>query len=56
VIDLMHLGNARVIGCWQVDDVVIDPGPSSSVETLLAALGDERPLAALLERAAPVRR
>jgi glyoxylase-like metal-dependent hydrolase (beta-lactamase superfamily II) len=48
VIDLMHLGNARVIGCWQVDDVVIDPGPSSSVETLLAALGDERPRAVLL--------
>jgi glyoxylase-like metal-dependent hydrolase (beta-lactamase superfamily II) len=48
VIDLMHLGNARVIGCWQVDDVLIDPGPGSCVETLLAALGDERPAAVLL--------
>jgi glyoxylase-like metal-dependent hydrolase (beta-lactamase superfamily II) len=48
VIDLMHLGNARVIGCWQVDDVLIDPGPSSCLDTLLGALGDERPRAVLL--------
>ncbi len=48
VIDLMHLGNARVIGCWQVDDVLVDPGPSSCLETLLEALGDERPRAVLL--------
>lgn len=44
----MHLGRARVIGCWQVDDVLIDPGPSSCLETLTAALGDERPRALLL--------
>ncbi|HET8978836.1 MAG TPA: MBL fold metallo-hydrolase [Solirubrobacteraceae bacterium] len=48
VIDLMHLGRARVIGCWQVGDVLIDPGPSSCLPTLLAALGDERPAALLL--------
>jgi glyoxylase-like metal-dependent hydrolase (beta-lactamase superfamily II) len=48
VIDLMHLGRARVIGCWQVGDVLIDPGPSSCLPTLLAALGDERPSALLL--------
>ena len=48
VIDLMHLGNARVIGCWQVDDVLIDPGPSSCLPTLLDALGDWRPSALLL--------
>jgi glyoxylase-like metal-dependent hydrolase (beta-lactamase superfamily II) len=48
VIDLMHLGHARVIGCWQVDDVLVDPGPSSCLETLLEALGDERPRALLL--------
>jgi glyoxylase-like metal-dependent hydrolase (beta-lactamase superfamily II) len=36
----MHMGNARVIGCWVVDDVLIDPGPSSCIETLLAGLGD----------------
>ncbi len=48
VIDLMHLGRARVIGAWQVDDVLIDPGPSSTLPTLLEALGDERPNALLL--------
>ena len=25
---LMHLGRERVIGCWQVGDVLIDPGPT----------------------------
>ena len=44
----MHLGRARVIGCWQVDDVLIDPGPSSCLPTLLEALGDDRPSALLL--------
>jgi glyoxylase-like metal-dependent hydrolase (beta-lactamase superfamily II) len=48
VIDLMHLGRARVIGCWQVGDVLIDPGPSSCLPVLLDALGDERPSALLL--------
>ena len=48
VIDLMHLDRARVIGCWQVDDVLVDPGPTSCLPTLLDALGDERPAALLL--------
>ncbi|MDQ6804693.1 MAG: MBL fold metallo-hydrolase, partial [Actinomycetota bacterium] len=48
LIDLMHLGRDRVIGCWQVGDVLVDPGPASCVDTLLAALGDERPRALLL--------
>lgn len=48
VIDLMHLGNARVIGCWQVGDVLIDPGPGSTLPTLLQELGDDRPQALLL--------
>jgi glyoxylase-like metal-dependent hydrolase (beta-lactamase superfamily II) len=48
VIDLMHLGRERVIGCWQVGDVLIDPGPSSCLETLLAGLGEARPRAILL--------
>jgi glyoxylase-like metal-dependent hydrolase (beta-lactamase superfamily II) len=48
VIDLMHLGRARVIGCWQVEDVLIDPGPTSCLPALLDALGDERPSALLL--------
>jgi glyoxylase-like metal-dependent hydrolase (beta-lactamase superfamily II) len=48
VIDVMHLGHERVIGCWQVGDVLIDPGPTSCLPTLLQALGDERPRALLL--------
>jgi len=47
-IDCLHLGHERVICCWQVGDVLIDPGPTSCVDTLLAALGDERPRALLL--------
>jgi glyoxylase-like metal-dependent hydrolase (beta-lactamase superfamily II)/cell division septum initiation protein DivIVA len=48
VIDLHHLGRERVIGCWQVDGVLIDPGPASCLDALLEALGDERPHALLL--------
>jgi glyoxylase-like metal-dependent hydrolase (beta-lactamase superfamily II) len=48
VIELMHLGRERVIGCWEVDNVLIDPGPSSCLPTLLEALGDQRPRALLL--------
>jgi glyoxylase-like metal-dependent hydrolase (beta-lactamase superfamily II)/cell division septum initiation protein DivIVA len=48
VIDLMHLGRERVIGCWQVEDVLVDPGPASCLMTLLDALGDVRPRALLL--------
>jgi glyoxylase-like metal-dependent hydrolase (beta-lactamase superfamily II) len=48
LIDLMHLGRERVIGCWQVGDVLIDPGPGSCLPTLLEALGDARPKALLL--------
>lgn len=47
-IDLMHLGRPRVICCWQVGDVLVDPGPGSCLDTLLEALGDERPRALLL--------
>lgn len=48
VIDVEHLGRPHVIGCWQVDGALVDPGPESSLETLLAALGEERPGALLL--------
>jgi glyoxylase-like metal-dependent hydrolase (beta-lactamase superfamily II) len=48
VIDVMHLGRERVIGCWQVGEVLIDPGPGSCLDTLLAALGDAQPRALLL--------
>lgn len=48
VIDVMHLGRPHVIGCWEVDGVLVDPGPESSLPTLLEALGDARPRALLL--------
>ena len=48
LIDVMHLGRPRVIGAWLVDDVVIDPGPTSVSSSLLAGLGDQRPRALLL--------
>jgi glyoxylase-like metal-dependent hydrolase (beta-lactamase superfamily II) len=43
-----HLDTPSVICSWQVDDVLVDPGPESSVDTLLDALGDEQPRALLL--------
>jgi glyoxylase-like metal-dependent hydrolase (beta-lactamase superfamily II) len=46
--DVRHLGRERVIGCWEVDGVLIDPGPSSSLENLIAALGGKAPRALLL--------
>jgi glyoxylase-like metal-dependent hydrolase (beta-lactamase superfamily II) len=48
VIDVEHLGRPHVIGCWEVDGLLVDPGPESSLPALLAALGDERPRALLL--------
>jgi glyoxylase-like metal-dependent hydrolase (beta-lactamase superfamily II) len=48
LIDVKHLGLDRVIGSWLVNGVLIDPGPESSVETLLEGLGEERPRALLL--------
>jgi len=47
-IDCRHLGDARVICCWQVGEVLIDPGPTSTVATLLEALDGWRPRALLL--------
>ncbi len=48
VIDVEHLGREHVIGCWQVGEALVDPGPESSMQTLLTALGEERPRALLL--------
>ncbi|HEX2096658.1 MAG TPA: MBL fold metallo-hydrolase [Solirubrobacterales bacterium] len=41
VIDVEHLGRPHVIGCWQVDEALVDPGPESSMDALVAALGGE---------------
>ena len=48
-LDVRFQGLERVIGCWRVGDVLVDPGPESSVATLLDALGEDfRPRALLL--------
>jgi glyoxylase-like metal-dependent hydrolase (beta-lactamase superfamily II) len=47
-IDVRHLGTPRVICCFQIDDAIVDPGPGSTVATLLEALGDEPPARILL--------
>jgi glyoxylase-like metal-dependent hydrolase (beta-lactamase superfamily II) len=47
LIDLMHLGRDRVIGAYELDGLIVDPGPSSCLETLLEGLEGE-PRALLL--------
>jgi glyoxylase-like metal-dependent hydrolase (beta-lactamase superfamily II) len=48
VIDVHHLGRRHVIGCWEIDGALVDPGPEVSLPTLLEALDDERPRAIVL--------
>jgi glyoxylase-like metal-dependent hydrolase (beta-lactamase superfamily II) len=48
VIDVEHLGRPHVIGCWEVDGALVDPGPESSLSTLLEKTGGEKPRALLL--------
>ncbi len=47
-IDLRHMGNDKVICCWELDGILVDPGPQSTEDTLLEALGDLEPRAVLL--------
>jgi len=47
LIDLMHLGRDRVIGAYEIDGLIVDPGPSTALEALLAGLSAE-PRALLL--------
>jgi glyoxylase-like metal-dependent hydrolase (beta-lactamase superfamily II) len=47
-IDVLHRGREKVIACFEIDGLLVDPGPQSCEDTLLAALGDERPHALLL--------
>jgi glyoxylase-like metal-dependent hydrolase (beta-lactamase superfamily II) len=47
LIDLRHLGRRRVIGCWQVGDVLVDPGPATCSGALRRQL-TEPPAAILL--------
>ncbi|HYP47280.1 MAG TPA: MBL fold metallo-hydrolase [Thermoleophilaceae bacterium] len=47
-IDVMHLGRDRVICAYEIDGLIVDPGPASCLDTLLRALGDTPPRALLL--------
>jgi glyoxylase-like metal-dependent hydrolase (beta-lactamase superfamily II) len=47
-IDTRHMGLDKVICVWEVDGVLIDPGPQSTEATLLAALNGAAPRALLL--------
>jgi glyoxylase-like metal-dependent hydrolase (beta-lactamase superfamily II) len=48
LIDLCHLDHPRVIGSWLVGEVLIDPGPASCLDTLLAGLDGGEPRAIAL--------
>jgi glyoxylase-like metal-dependent hydrolase (beta-lactamase superfamily II) len=47
-IDVLHLGRDRVICAFEVDGLIVDPGPASCVDTLLDRLGGVEPRALLL--------
>jgi glyoxylase-like metal-dependent hydrolase (beta-lactamase superfamily II) len=47
-IDVHHLGRPRVICSWLVGDVLVDPGPASSIPALLDGLAGEVPRAIAL--------
>ena len=36
LIDVKHLARERVIGCFELDGVLVDPGPTSCIDALLA--------------------
>jgi glyoxylase-like metal-dependent hydrolase (beta-lactamase superfamily II) len=38
LIDVMHLGRDRVIGAYEIDGLIVDPGPSTGMEALLGGL------------------
>lgn len=42
------MGRERVICCWEIDGVLVDPGPESSVQALFDGLGGTVPRAILL--------
>jgi glyoxylase-like metal-dependent hydrolase (beta-lactamase superfamily II) len=47
-IDVVHRGREKVIACFEVDGILVDPGPQSTEETLLAGLAGVQPRALLL--------
>ena len=47
-IDLMHLGRDRVICAYELDGLIVDPGPSTCLDALLDGLAGVEPRALLL--------
>jgi glyoxylase-like metal-dependent hydrolase (beta-lactamase superfamily II) len=47
-IDVLFQGIPNSVCCHQIDGLLVDPGPESSVRNLFEALGDERPRGVLL--------
>jgi glyoxylase-like metal-dependent hydrolase (beta-lactamase superfamily II) len=47
-IDVMHLGRDRVIAAHEIDGLIVDPGPESSLATLLDAMEADAPRGILL--------
>jgi len=47
-IDVLHLGRDRVICAFEIDGLIVDPGPASCLDTLLDRLGHVEPRALLL--------
>jgi glyoxylase-like metal-dependent hydrolase (beta-lactamase superfamily II) len=39
-IDTLQLGTPHAICCWEVDGMLVDPGPESTLDTVLGALGE----------------
>jgi glyoxylase-like metal-dependent hydrolase (beta-lactamase superfamily II) len=48
LIDVLHLGRDRVICAYELDGVIVDPGPASCLDTLIDRLGRTEPRALLL--------
>jgi glyoxylase-like metal-dependent hydrolase (beta-lactamase superfamily II) len=47
-IDVLHLGRDRVICAYELDGVIVDPGPASCLDTLIDRLGRTEPRVLLL--------
>jgi len=47
-IDVLHLGRDRIICAYERDGMIVDPGPATALDALLAGLGEGEPRALLL--------
>ncbi len=47
-IDVLHLGRDRVICAFEIEGLIVDPGPASCLDTLIDRLGPVEPRALLL--------